>query len=395
MARIPDSSSSKRSNDSNDNAENSLRRSYSSPRPARSGRSMRPRNSSASLNSSSSRNSAKVGESSNVRSGDRERAANNRPRRSEGSRSNQSNHQGPLKGISGSPGTRLRSSSNVAKSMNRFPSNQNLGSGMLPSFFSGLLKDRIMLKSYFARTIILIPTYNERENISRLILNIIGLYPNVYILVIDDSSPDGTADVVRDLGRRNRRIMLLDKGKKEGIGKAYIRGFLYTIELAKALAIDYVVQMDADFSHDPVYLTPMIKAVRETDWVIGSRYVQGVNVVNWPIKRILLSYCANQYVNAVTGIGIKDATAGFKVFRLSVLRQINLRKVVSNEYVFQIEMNYVLKKLGFKVREIPIIFRDRQEGESKITGNVIREAMFKVLLFPFKNIKNYRRGTSL
>ncbi len=241
------------------------------------------------------------------------------------------------------------------------------------------------------KTIVLIPTYNEQDNIRGIIATLRKLYPAIMIMVIDDSSPDGTASLVKKIARKDKKIFLLDKGSKQGIGKAYIRGFNRVLELSQKLTIDYVVQMDADFSHDPIYLKDLLNQIIDHDLVIGSRYAKGVNVVNWPMKRILLSYFANQYVNFITRLGIHDVTSGFKVFRRTVLEQINFNQIMSNGYVFQIEINYILKHLGFKLTEVSIIFKDRQRGASKINFQIIREAMIKVLFLPVKNINRYKR----
>lgn len=241
------------------------------------------------------------------------------------------------------------------------------------------------------RTIVLIPTYNEQDNIREIIATLRKFYPAIMIMVIDDSSPDGTASLVKEMARKDKKIFLLDKGNKQGIGKAYIRGFNRVLKLSQKLTIDYVVQMDADFSHDPIYLKDLLNQITGHDLVIGSRYAKGVNVVNWPMKRVLLSYLANKYVNFITRLGIHDVTSGFKVFRRTALEQINFNQVISNGYVFQIEINYILKRLGFKVTEASIIFKDRQKGVSKINFQIIREAMIKVLFFPLKNINRYKK----
>ncbi len=202
------------------------------------------------------------------------------------------------------------------------------------------------------------------------------------ILVVDDNSPDGTGEYVRNLTQTNPRIHLIERGGKLGLGTAYVAGFKYLLERD----FDIAVQMDADFSHDPKEINNFLKDIEEYDLVIGSRYIQGVNVINWPMKRLLLSYFANIYTKIITGIPVKDATGGFKCFRKEVLQAINLDNIHSNGYSFQIEMNFKTFKKGFKIKEMPIIFMDRVEGVSKMSKKIVREAVTMVWKLRFKSV---------
>jgi dolichol-phosphate mannosyltransferase len=225
------------------------------------------------------------------------------------------------------------------------------------------------------RALIIVPTYNERENIERLIETVLAQDPRLEILVVDDGSPDGTGEIVERIRATNPRVNLLARERKLGLGTAYIAGFRW------ALARDYayVFEMDADFSHDPAHLPQFLSAIEGTDLVLGSRYRQGkVTVVNWPIGRLMLSYFANVYARAVTGLPLWDATGGFKCFRRVVLETIDLERVRSNGYAFQIEMSFRAWKKGFRLVEIPIVFVDRTEGESKMSKTIVREAVWMV-----------------
>jgi dolichol-phosphate mannosyltransferase len=224
-------------------------------------------------------------------------------------------------------------------------------------------------------TLIIIPTYNERENIGILIPAIRGVLPGVHILVVDDGSPDNTSAYVKDLALSLGNIFVLDRSKKEGLGKAYVAGFRWALERPYG----YIFEMDADFSHDPKYLPDFLEAIKENDLVIGSRYKTGVNVVNWPMSRLLLSYFANIYARVVTGIPVKDCTGGFKCFRRAVLEALDLSAIASSGYSFQIEVNFYSWKKGFRITEIPIVFTDRKRGASKISRGIIREALVLVL----------------
>ncbi len=235
------------------------------------------------------------------------------------------------------------------------------------------------------KTIVVIPTYNEIENIESLIIEIFKHLPETDILIVDDSSPDGTADKVAEMQKENDKIHLIVRPEKNGLGTAYIEGFKYALERN----YDAIIEMDADFSHDPKELPRLLETLKDYDLVIGSRYITGVNVVNWPLRRLFLSYGANLYTRILTGMPIKDATGGFKCFRADFLRKINLDMVKSNGYGFQIEMNYLLWKSGARVKEIPIIFIDRRSGVSKMNKKIIYEAVFLVWKLKFSSNKKF------
>jgi dolichol-phosphate mannosyltransferase len=225
------------------------------------------------------------------------------------------------------------------------------------------------------RALVIVPTFNERENIARLIDNILGQDPRLDILVVDDGSPDGTADIVDAIIAVNSRVNILRRARKMGLGTAYVAGFRWALERG----YDFVFEMDADFSHDPQHLPEFLRAIQSADLVLGSRYRDGkVTVVNWPIARLILSYFANVYARHVTGLQVWDATGGFKCFRRSVLEAIDLTKVRSNGYAFQIEMSFRAFKRGFRIVEIPIVFVDRTEGQSKMSKMIVREAVWMV-----------------
>ncbi len=239
------------------------------------------------------------------------------------------------------------------------------------------------------KSLIIIPTYNEIDNIERLIRSIFATSNGYHILIIDDNSPDGTAGAVEKLAiSYPGKLFIIKREGKLGLGTAYITGFKWAIDRD----YDYVFEMDADFSHDPVYLQFLHQACEEggADLAIGSRYVSGVNVVNWPLGRILLSYFASAYVRLVTGMKIKDTTAGFKCYRSEVLKSINLNKITFKGYAFQIEMKFAVWKLGYKITEVPIIFTERSHGSSKMTGGIFNEALWGVIIMKFKSFfRNY------
>jgi len=225
------------------------------------------------------------------------------------------------------------------------------------------------------RALVIVPTYNERFNIARLIPAILAQDPSLEILVVDDGSPDGTGAIVDAIAANNTRVNVIHRSEKLGLGTAYITGFRWALERK----YDLVFEMDADFSHNPERLPEFLAAIKEADVVLGSRYQDGhVNVVNWPMSRLFLSYGANIYARAVTGLPIFDTTGGFKCFRRNVLESIDLNSVKSNGYAFQIEMSYRAWKRGFNLFEIPIIFVDRAEGVSKMSKKIVREAIWMV-----------------
>ncbi len=232
------------------------------------------------------------------------------------------------------------------------------------------------------KSLIIIPTYNEKENIQKLIPELLGMYENLDVLIVDDNSPDKTGDIVEDMGKTDTRIHLLRRERKMGLGTAYIAGFKYALQHD----YDYIFEMDADFSHDPKEIKNFLIAIKDYDVVLGSRYLTGVNVVNWPMRRLLLSYFANAYTRIITGIPVKDATGGFKCFRKKVLQTINLDSIGSNGYSFQIEMNFKAWKKGFKLGEIPIIFIDRAKGSSKMSRKIVREAIVMVWRLRLRSI---------
>ena len=235
------------------------------------------------------------------------------------------------------------------------------------------------------RKLVIIPTYNEKENISAMIDKVFSLGEPFDLLVIDDGSPDGTAAIVRSRQAEFQgRLHLLERSGKLGLGTAYLTGF----EWGLAQGYDYICEMDCDFSHNPDDLVRLYRAAAEgADVVVGSRYVQGVNVVNWPISRLLMSYFASKYVRLVTGLPLNDATAGFVCYSRRALEHIDLGAVRMKGYGFQIEMKYTAWKLGMRLCEVPIIFTERREGASKMSGGIFREAFFGVLGLPFRRIR--------
>lgn len=232
------------------------------------------------------------------------------------------------------------------------------------------------------KSLVIIPTYNEHENIRNIIPDVLKQNDSIDILVVDDNSPDGTGDYVEQLSKHNNRIHIIRRAGKLGLGTAYVEGFKFAL----LNNYDYIFEMDADFSHDPKELNNFLAAIKDYDLVIGSRYKGGVNVVNWPMRRLLLSYFASFYTRVITGLPIHDATAGFKCFRRIVLESIDLGNINSNGYSFQIEMHYKVWKKGFRVGEIPIIFIDRQKGHSKMSKKIVYEAIFMVWKLRIKSI---------
>lgn len=233
------------------------------------------------------------------------------------------------------------------------------------------------------RGLVIIPTYNERENLPRILPMVLEQDARLEVLVIDDGSPDGTGKLADQLAAENPRIHVVHRSGKLGLGTAYIAGFRWGIERG----YDWLFEMDADFSHDPAHLPQFIEAIQDHDIVIGSRYLEGrVTVVNWPIGRLMLSYFANEYARFVTGLPVFDLTAGFKAYRREVLEQIPLDRVLAEGYAFQIEMKFRAWKKGFRLAEVPIVFVDRTLGESKMSKNIIYEAVWKVWQLRFLDL---------
>jgi len=222
------------------------------------------------------------------------------------------------------------------------------------------------------RVLVVIPTYNEADNIVRIVPKVLAQEEGVHVLVVDDNSPDGTAKFVRQMAEQDRRVHLLERPGKMGLGTAYVAGFKYAL----AREYEFVFEMDADFSHNPKEIPNFLKAARDADLVLGSRYVNGVRVLNWPMQRLLLSYSANVYTRIITGLPVSDATGGFKCFRRAVLESLDLDAVKSNGYAFQIEMSYKAWKKGFRIAEVPIVFLDRRVGVSKMSRKIVHEAFF-------------------
>jgi dolichol-phosphate mannosyltransferase len=225
------------------------------------------------------------------------------------------------------------------------------------------------------RALVIIPTYNERANIERLITAVLHQDPRLDVLIVDDNSPDGTGGIVEGMASRDTRVHILHRPAKMGLGTAYVAGFRWALEHDYA----YMFEMDADFSHDPAHLSEFLAAIQQADLVVGSRYNRGrVTVVNWPMSRLILSYAANIYARRVTGLPLDDATGGFKCYRRAVLESIDLGAVRSNGYAFQIEMSFRIWKHGFRIAQIPITFVDRSEGVSKMSRRIVREAVWMV-----------------
>jgi dolichol-phosphate mannosyltransferase len=224
------------------------------------------------------------------------------------------------------------------------------------------------------KTLVIVPTYNELDNIPILIPAVLGQDENIHILIVDDNSPDGTSNFVQEQSIKNDRIHLIKREKKMGLGTAYITGFRYALNNG----YDYICEMDADFSHDPKELKNFLVAIKEYDLVLGSRYIHGVRVLNWPMRRLLLSFFASVYTRLITGLPVRDATGGYKCFRRRVLEAIDLDHVKSNGYSFQIEMTFKAYAKGFNIKEIPIVFIDRVIGKSKMSRKIVREAITMV-----------------
>jgi dolichol-phosphate mannosyltransferase len=240
-----------------------------------------------------------------------------------------------------------------------------------------------------SKKLVIIPTYNEKENIERMIRKVFSLNEPFELLIIEDNSPDGTANIVKSLQKEySDNLHIIERKGKLGLGTAYITGFKWALQNK----YDYICEMDADFSHNPDDLIRLTKACENgADVAIGSRYISGVNVVNWPMGRVLMSYYASAYVRFITRMKIKDTTAGFKCYKRKVLEAIDLDKIKLKGYAFQIEMKFTSWKLGFNIVEVPIIFTDRQEGASKMSGGIFNEAVWGVIKMKFRSFfKKYK-----
>ncbi|GAB1365397.1 polyprenol monophosphomannose synthase [Candidatus Cloacimonadaceae bacterium] len=224
------------------------------------------------------------------------------------------------------------------------------------------------------KTLVIVPTYNEIENIERIIETVLAKAEDIEILVLDDNSPDGTALRVKFMQSSEPRLHLIERPGKMGLGSAYVTGFKYALQNG----YEYIMEMDADFSHNPEDVPRLIEAAKKYDLVIGSRYCNGVNIINWPFKRLLISYFASKYVRVITGMPVKDPTGGFKCFNRKVLESIDLDKILSDGYAFQIEMNFRSWVKGFRIKEIPIVFTERLNGVSKMSRHIVWEAAWMV-----------------
>jgi dolichol-phosphate mannosyltransferase len=236
----------------------------------------------------------------------------------------------------------------------------------------------------YSESLLIIPTYNEIDNVERIITTVTELYPAINILIIDDGSPDGTADIVKNFQHTNPNIQLIERKGKLGLGTAYITGFKWALERD----FQYILEMDCDFSHDPKDIEKLIDAAQTNDLVIGSRYIDGIRIINWPFRRLLLSYCASIYTRIITGIKVLDVTGGFKCFKRSSLEALNLDQVFSNGYSFQVELNFKIWSKGLKIKEVPIIFTERRDGQSKMHGGIVQEAIFAVIMLRIRKIFN-------
>ena len=222
------------------------------------------------------------------------------------------------------------------------------------------------------KSLVIIPTYNEADNVAAIIEAVLKQDKNINVLIVDDNSPDGTSQIVEKI--KNKRVHLLTRAGKMGLGSAYVAGFKYALENN----YEFIFEMDADFSHDPEVIPRMLEAIEDNDLVIGSRYLDGINVVNWPLRRLILSFLASKYVRLITGMPINDPTGGFKCFRRKVLESIKLDDILSDGYSFQIEMNFRTWRKKFRIKEIPIVFTDRRSGQSKMSKKIVHEAIFVV-----------------
>lgn len=228
--------------------------------------------------------------------------------------------------------------------------------------------------------LIIIPTYNEAENIRPIAAAIFEVLPEAHLLFVDDNSPDGTGRELDVMAKADPRVQVLHKADKQGLGRAYVAGFKWAL----SRSYRYIFEMDADFSHHPAELPKFIAAAQNADLVLGSRYVGGIRIINWPLNRLILSKSASLYVRVITGLPVTDPTSGYKCFRREVLEAINLERIRSNGYSFQIEMTHTAWKLGFRIVEVPIVFEERRSGQSKMNATIVREALAMVLRLRFR-----------
>ena len=235
----------------------------------------------------------------------------------------------------------------------------------------------------FNKTLIIIPTYNEIDNVEKMITVLFELYSDISLLIIEDSSPDGTAYLVKKLQGKYQKLYMVERRGKLGLATAYITGFKWALERD----YDFIFEMDCDFSHDPHQVKDLLESAQTNDLVVGSRYIDGIRVVNWPMKRLLLSYFAGLYIRFITRIPILDVTGGFKCFSRKSLLALNFDQIISRGYIFQLELNYKIWLLGHRVKEVPIIFYEREKGQSKMEGKIIYEAFFTVLLLKIKELR--------
>lgn len=236
--------------------------------------------------------------------------------------------------------------------------------------------------------LVVIPTYNEEENVREIISIVLGVSDNLGVLIVDDNSPDGTGEIAERIAEEDERVNVIHRQGKMGLGSAYIAGFKWALTNTPA---KYIFEMDADFSHNPEDILRFLDAIRNNDLVVGSRYLKGITVVNWPLRRLILSYGANLYTRIITGLPLTDSTGGFKCFRREVLEKMPLEKIHSDGYSFQIEMNYLCWKKGFRIKEIPVVFTDRRVGVSKMSKKIVWEAVFLVWRLRFMSISHMKK----
>jgi dolichol-phosphate mannosyltransferase len=253
--------------------------------------------------------------------------------------------------------------------------------GKSPLVFTATLPYLSPGLDYMNKTLVVVPTYNERENLSPLVQRILGLPTAVDMLVVDDNSPDGTGQLADELATKHPTVKVLHRTEKSGLGRAYIGGFKWALERG----YEFVFELDGDFSHNPDDIPMFLEAARDADLVLGSRYLNGIRIINWPLSRLMLSKCAAKYVRIITGMPITDPTGGYKCFRRRALEALNLDEVRSNGYSFQIELTHKLWRQGMRIVEVPIVFTDRFHGHSKMSGHIIREALVMVWRLWFQN----------